>query len=146
MLIRNATYHDAPAIRLLMEALGYSTRLSLLINRLETKFRSDEHQVFVCERHWDVIGFAAIHQLPLLEADERVQVITHLIVKEPLKNAEAAKKLEEHIARLAINNRCEYLHVHSLDWRQPGDQFYKAQGYTEYPKYLIKHLVLPEID
>jgi len=69
MLIRNATYHDAPAIKSLLEALGYKTTHSILVNQLVTMFGKDDHQVYVYELHKEVLGFVSVHYLPQLAFD-----------------------------------------------------------------------------
>jgi predicted N-acetyltransferase YhbS len=56
MTIRKATYHDAPAIRYILEVSCRTTRISILIDQLETRFDKDDHLVFVCERRKEVAG------------------------------------------------------------------------------------------
>lgn len=54
MQIRNAAYKDAPAIRLLLGALGYNGTMNLLVNQLETLFgREDSTYLFMnCTKRW----------------------------------------------------------------------------------------------
>jgi len=70
MNIRNATYHDAPAIKQLLEELGYISRLSILVNQIEMMFNTDDHQIFVYELKKEVVGFVSVHYLPQLAFDE----------------------------------------------------------------------------
>jgi GNAT superfamily N-acetyltransferase len=141
MQIRNATYHDAPAIKLLLEVLGYPARISLLINQLETLFGKDDHQVFVCEVKKEVIGFVSIHYLPQLGFTNGMALISYLSVDEIEKNQGIAKSLEQFAAEQAKSHHCDRVQVHCLDWRTPIHRFYEQQGYQEYPKFFIKKLV-----
>ncbi len=144
MNIRNGTYHDAPEIKLLLEALGYTARLSLLINQLQTMFGKDDHQVFVYELRKEVVGFASVHYLPQLAFDGGLMVITYFSVDGAVKDSGVAKELEQYITVQARLRKCERIQVHCLDWRTPAHQFYLAQGYQEYPKYFTKRLVYGE--
>lgn len=144
MNIRNATYHDAPAIKLLLEALGYTARMSLLVNQLETMFGKDDHQVFVYELKKEIVGFVSVHFLPQLAFDGGIMIITYFSIDEAVKNTGIAKELEQYIANIAKLKRCERIQVHCLEWRTPVHQFYLQQGYQEYPKYFTKRLVYGE--
>jgi len=44
MSIRIAIYHDAPAIKILLEVLGYKTSTNILGYQLKTMFDKDEHR------------------------------------------------------------------------------------------------------
>jgi len=137
MTIRNATYHDAPAIKLLLEALGYKTSNSLLVHQLETLFGKNDHVVYVYELHKEVVGFVSVHFLPQLAFDGGLAVITYLSADD----GGIAQALERHVTEQARLKQCEKIQVHLLDWRVPAHQFYVQQGYTEYPKYFSKRLV-----
>jgi N-acetylglutamate synthase-like GNAT family acetyltransferase len=144
MNIRNATYKDAPAIKLLMEALGYKTSISLLINQLETMFGKDDHEVLVYELNREVAGFVSVHYLPQLAFDGGLMIITYLSADESIKNTSINQALEEYITARARKKKCERIQVHCSDWRIPAHQFYIQQGYQEYPKYFTKRLVYAE--
>lgn len=144
MPIRNATYHDAPAIKTLLEALGYKTRISILVSQLETKFGRDDHQAYVYELKKEVVGFVSVHFLPQLAFDGSLLVITYLSVDEAVKDTGIAKELERYVTEQARIHRCEQIQVHLLEWRTPAHQFYLEQGYQEYPKYFTKRLVYAE--
>jgi N-acetylglutamate synthase-like GNAT family acetyltransferase len=144
MTIRNATYHDAPAIKLLLDALGYKTSISLLINQLETLFGKDDHQVFVYELKREVVGFISVHYMPQLAFDGGLVLITYLSVDENLKEQGIGKALEQYVTDQAKKRKCDRIQVHCQDWRAPEHAFYKQQGYQEYPKYYTKRLVYAE--
>jgi len=144
MHIRNATYKDAPAIRTLLEALGYKTSISMLVDQLEILFNRDGHEVFVCEFRKEVVGFVSVHYLPQLAFDGGVMIISYLSVDGDIKDINIAKELEQYITTLARSKKCERIQVHCLDWRTPAHQFYLQQGYQEYPKYFTKRLIYAE--
>jgi N-acetylglutamate synthase-like GNAT family acetyltransferase len=144
MIIRNATYHDAPVIKLLLETLGYTVRLSILLNQLDTLFGKGDHQAFVYELRKEVVGFISIHYLPQLAFDGELVLITYLAVDDSVKDQGIAKALEQYITDIAKRRRCDQIQVHIMDWRVKEDQFYKQQGYLEYPKYYTKTLVYGE--
>jgi N-acetylglutamate synthase-like GNAT family acetyltransferase len=144
MKIRNATYRDAPAIKSLLEALGYTARMSLLVNQLEILFGREDHEVFVYELKKEVVGFVSVHCLPQLAFDGGLMVISYFSVDETVTSASVAKELEQYITDQARLKKCERIQVHCLDWRTPAHQFYIQQGYEEYPKYFTKRLVYAE--
>jgi len=140
MNIRNATYHDAPAIKLLLDGLGYKTSHSILVNQLETMFGKDDNQVYVYDLKKEVLGFVSVHYLPQLAFDGGLMVITYLSADD----AGIAQALERYVTEQARIKKCERIQVHCLDWRTPAHQFYLQQGYMEYPKYFTKRLVYAE--
>lgn len=141
MGIRNATYKDAPAIKSLLDALGYKTSNSLLVNQLETLFGKNDHEVFVYELYKEVVGFVSVHILPQLAFDDGMMIITYFSIDETVTNTSVAKELEQHITNQAILRKCDWIQVHCMDWRVPAHQFYLQQGYQEYPKYFTKRLI-----
>jgi N-acetylglutamate synthase-like GNAT family acetyltransferase len=141
MNIRNATYHDAPAIKLLLEALGHKTSNSLLVNQLETIFSNGDNQVFVYELRKEVVGFASVHYLPQLAFDEGVIIISNFSVDESVQYTDVAKQLDEYIEKYARLRKCKLIQVHYMGWRTDAHLFYLQQGYQEYPQYFTKRLV-----
>jgi len=144
MAIRNATYKDAPAIKVLLEALGYQARISIMVNQLEMMFGKDDHQVYVYDLKKEIVGFASVHYLPQLAFDGGVMIISYFSVDESLKDTGIARELERYITEQARLQKCERIQVHCLDWHTPAHQFYIQQGYIEYPKYFTKRLVYGE--
>jgi N-acetylglutamate synthase-like GNAT family acetyltransferase len=140
MMIRNATYHDAPAIKSLLEQLGPATRLTILINQLETIFDKEDNQVVVYEMKKEVAGFVSAHYLPRLAYDGGLTVISYLSVDEAVKDTGIARELEQYITNQAKIRKCGRIQVHCMDWRTPAHQFFEQQGYLEYLKYFTKRL------
>jgi GNAT superfamily N-acetyltransferase len=141
MNIRNATYIDAPAIKLLLEALGYKASMSLLVDQLETMFGTGDHQLFVYELRKEVVGFISVHFMPQLAIDGGLALITYLSVDVALRDHGIGQTLEEYVCERARLRKCERIQVHCADWRVPAHRFYEQQGYQEYPKYFSKRLI-----
>jgi GNAT superfamily N-acetyltransferase len=131
MTIRIASYHD-------------SSRLSMIVDQLERLFNKEDHQVFVYELRKEVVGFVSVHYLPQLAFDGGVMIISYFSVDEGVKDTGIGKELEQYITNQARLRKCERIQVHCMDWRTPAHQFYKQQGYQEYPKYYTKRLVYGE--
>jgi len=144
MNIRNATYRDAPSIKLLLATLGYKTTTILLIPQLEKLFDGKDNQVWVYEVDKEVRGFIAVHFLPQLGFDGELVTISYLAVDETHQGQGIGKALEEYVAAAAWKRKCDRIQVHCSDWRTKANRFYQKQGYREYPKYYSKRLVYAE--
>jgi len=144
MNVRNATYHDAPDIKILLEVLGYKTTTSILVSQLEALFGKDDHQVFVYELRKEIIGFVSVHFITQLAFDGGLVFISYLSVKGEVKDQGIATALEQFVVEWAKKRKCDRIQVHCMDWRAPAYQFYIQQGYQEYPKHFSKRLVYGE--
>ena len=144
MKIRKGTYHDAPFIKQLMEALGYKTSNSLLITQLTDLFSSSQHEVLVCDDKAGVTGFAVVHVLPQLAFDGGILLISYLSVDEQAKEQNIARALEVYITELARKRKCERIQVHCAEWRAQAQRFFLGQGYESYPAYFTKRLMYGE--
>lgn len=141
MHIRNATYKDAPAIRTLLDTLGYKTTISMLIAQLEKLSGQQDHQVFVYELDKEVVGFISAHYLPQLGFDGELVTISYLAVDESVQRTGIGKALEEHLAAQAWKRKCDRIQVHCSGWRAAAHRFYEQQEYREYPKYYtVRHV------
>ena len=137
MSIRNATYHDAPIIKSLLTALGYTTRTSILISQLENCFGNGDHQVFVYEIRKEVIGFIAVHYLPQLTVEAGMLFITYISIDEPLNNPGVANALEQYVIDIARKRNCDKIIADCA-----GDpQFYLHYGFHENSNFFIKRLI-----
>ena len=107
MNIRNATYHDAPAIKQLLEELGYVSRLSIMVNQIEMMFNTGDHQIFVYELKKEVVGFVSVHYLPQLAFDGGLMLITYLSADKAIPNLDIGRELEQYITHQARLKKCE---------------------------------------
>jgi len=144
MTIRNATYKDAPSIKILLESLGYKSSISILVNQIEMLFGVNNNELLVCESHLEVIGFASLHYFPQLAFDGELVFISYFAVAQPDKNSTVAKTLEEFITAKSFKRKCDRIQVHCHDWRTPEHKFYSEQGYQLYPNFYTKRLVYGE--
>jgi len=144
MNVRNATYHDAPDIKILLEVLGYKTTTSILVSQLEALFGKDDHQVFVYELRKEIIGFVSVHFITQLAFDGGLVFISYLSVKEEAKDQGVATTLEQFVVEWAKKRKCDSIEVLCMDCRATAHQFYIQRGYQEYPKYFSKRLVYGE--
>ena len=144
MNIRTANFHDSPAIKSLLEQLGYKSRLSTLIDQLERLFKKEDHQVLVYELNKEVVGFVSVHYLPQLAFDGGLMIISYFSIDETVKGSRIDIEFEQYITKQARMKKCERIQVHCMDWRSPHHQFYLQQGYQEYPKYFTKRLIYGE--
>lgn len=141
MHIRNATYKDAPAIRSLLESLGYQTTMSLLVDQLETQFGNGDHQVIVYELQKEVVGFVAVHFVRQLGVKADLALISYLAVDPEHRRKGIGRALEEYATKLAWNRRCDRIQLHCAEWRADARRFYKKQGYQDHPDYFSKQVV-----
>ena len=144
MNIRNATYRDAPAIKTLLDSLGYKSRVSLIVDQVERLFIINKDELFVYELHKEILGFASVHYFPQLGFDGDLVFISYFAVEEHLGNSTIAKLLEEHICKQARKRKCDRIQVHCHEWRTAEHKFYVQQGYQLYPNFYTKRLVYGE--
>ena len=144
MPIRNATYKDADFIKGLLNTLGYSANLSLLIEQLEQLFGGEHDQAYVYEHDKEILGFVTVHFLPQLAFDGGVAIISYLAAVDHKRREGVATALEQHVTNEARARKCERIQVHCLDFRTPAHQFYLSRDYKEYPKYFTKRLIYGE--
>lgn len=140
MKIRKATYQDAPFIKLLLEAQGYQTSNSLLVQQLDQAFGTQHHEVIVCEDQGEVTGFAVLHFLPQPASGKSVLLISRLTVDERTKDQSVARALEAHIAELAHERNCESIQVNGAPGRSQAPQFFSGLGYEVSPQYYTKKI------
>jgi len=140
MNIRNAIYKDAPTIKFLLEVLGYTTTISLLVDQLELLFGQNDHQVFVCEMKKEVVGFISIHYSPQLAFAGELVMISYLSVDEAFRDQGVGKALEQYVTEQALKRKCNRILVHCQEWHTLDYKFYEQQGYEECPKYYSKTL------
>jgi N-acetylglutamate synthase-like GNAT family acetyltransferase len=144
MIIRDATYKDAPEIKLLLEAIGYIGNVSLLVHQLELLFGQKDHRIFVYEMNKEVVGFISVHFLPQLALDGELVLISYLSVDDTVKDRGIGRALEQHVVTIALKRKCDKIQVHCLERRTWEHGFFAQLGYQEYPKYFSKQLIYAE--
>lgn len=105
MPVRNATYRDAPEIKMLLSALVLPPSLSQLISQIENMFSSQNHQLYIVEDDKDVYGFAAVHFLPELTFEGCVAHVSHLIMNSSLRTPKL-EAIAKHITEQCWTRNC----------------------------------------
>lgn len=141
MTIRNATYRDAPSIRLLLLALGYEATTSKLILMVQTTFIDKANELLVAVSGGYVVGFVAVHYLPQLGVDGDLALISYLVVDQDMQGKGIGKDLELEVTDRAKRRFCNRIELHCSVGREAAHGFYKEMGYVEYPTYFCKRLV-----
>ncbi|HKG05493.1 MAG TPA: GNAT family N-acetyltransferase [Pedobacter sp.] len=140
MHIRKAETKDVPAIRDLLEQLGYPTQDGLVARRLEKLGISSEHCDVVCESGNNVVGFMSVHFIPQVAFDAEYAVISYLIVDDQKRSHGIGKALEEYATEIAVERGCRRIYLHSNARRVDAHRFYIRQDYEEYAKTFVKYL------
>lgn len=141
MTIREATYKDAPQIRVLLKELGYEATVSKLIMMIETLFNGKEHELLVAVSGGDVVGFLSAHYVPQLGLDGDLVLVSYFAVDESARRTGVGKALEEQLVVRARKRFCNRIELHCSVKREVANRFYRELGYTEFPTYFSKKLV-----
>lgn len=141
MTIREATFKDAPQIRLLLKELGYEATVSKLIMMIETLFSGKENELLVAVSGNDVLGFVSAHYVPQLGVDGDLLLVSYFAVDESARRSGVGKALEEQLVLLAKKRFCNRIELHCSVKREAAHRFYKELGYSEHPTYFSKKLV-----
>ena len=137
--IRPATYRDAPAIKLLLEAQGRPPKLSILVNQLDLGFSGIQNQVFVYELKREILGYIIISFVPQLTVDGDMVLISGMAVDEQGRKCSAEKALEAYVSDEARKRNCERIVVLATHGCQ-SDALYLQQGYRDCEGLFIKEL------
>src|SRR4051812_4882410 len=79
-VIRRARSDDAPALAVLLAALGYPAEVALIERRIAACVASRETVVFVAESGNRIVGALSFHCIPLFHAEGSLGRITSLVV------------------------------------------------------------------
>lgn len=139
-MIRNATYRDAPTIRVLLGNLGYQATVSKLINLIQTEFAHQSHELLVALSGAEVVGFVALHYVPQLGTAGDLALVSYLVVDVEYQGKGIGRALEEAVVTRSTARQCDRIELHCSLKRDKAHQFYKKQGYVEYPTYFSKRL------
>ncbi len=138
--IRLAGQRDTRAIAPLLDQLGYPTVPEELGERLERLAANPDVQVLVAELDDEVVGVAAFHVLDLLERRDPQCRITALVVDDRYRRRGVAYALLDTIEESARDRGCFRLEVTTRVDRDDALAFYRAAGFDERPRRLVKLL------
>jgi GNAT superfamily N-acetyltransferase len=138
--IRLAGQRDTRAIAPLLGQLGYPTVPEELGERLERLAANPDVQVLVAELDGEVVGVAAFQVIDLLERPDPQCRITALVVDDRYRRRGVAYALLHTIEESAVDHRCFRLEVTTQVDRDDALAFYRAAGFDERPRRLVKPL------
>ncbi len=138
--IRIAGQRDTGAIAPLLGQLGYPTSAEELGERLERLTDRRDGEVLVAELDGDVVGLAAYVLIDVLERPDPQCRVTALVVDDRFRRRGVAYALLHTIEETARDFGCFRLEVTSRAERAEALAFYRAAGFEERPRRLIKPL------
>jgi ribosomal protein S18 acetylase RimI-like enzyme len=131
-VIREATLPDAEAITRLLAELGYPTEQDVVERHLAPLLAlSDSNRVLVALLQQTVVGFIAVHVIPLLHRPHPLGRITSLVVAEPARGFGIGRQLVAAGEAFLREHGCLHIEVSSAEHRLGAHAFYKELGYYE---------------
>jgi N-acetylglutamate synthase-like GNAT family acetyltransferase len=126
--IRQATAADADAIARLLGQLGYPTDGVVVPERLNRLRANHRGVVLVAQRGDEVVGFATVHVLSVLNRPRDVAWLTALVVDESARGSGVGRRLVESVEDFARQSGCERLSVTTQEHRTDARAFYGRVG------------------
>jgi N-acetylglutamate synthase-like GNAT family acetyltransferase len=143
-MIRKAKIEDAPAIRILLEQLGYPTIEGFVEERLPKMLSHPDQTLVVYEHEGSVVGFVSLHLVPQVALTGSFAIISYLAVHADYRNHHIGSKLEKYCVDFAAAQGCDRMQVHCHSRRADAHRFYERRGYAESRKYYTKSLQAEE--
>ena len=140
MAIRKATKNDAAAIRDLLEQLDYRVADGFIEEKLAAIIEHSDQALLVYALERKVVAFISIHFVPQIAMPGDFAVISYFSVDKAARGNGIGKELEDYCTKLALDRKCDRIHVHCHSRRIDAHKFYERQGYEESPKYYVKKL------
>jgi GNAT superfamily N-acetyltransferase len=138
--IRVAGQRDTEAITPLLGQLGYPVSALELGERLERLTDHPDAEVLVAELDGEVVGIGAYQLIDLLERADPQCRITALVVDDRYRRRGVAYALLHTIEESAREVGCFRLEVTTRADRAEAWAFYRAAGFEERPRRLVKPL------
>jgi GNAT superfamily N-acetyltransferase len=138
--IRLATAGDGDCLPVLLEQLGYPTSADEARRRLERQLDATEAEVLVAEADGEIVGLASFYFLELLYRARPQCRITALVVRSDHRRRGTGRALMRAIERAARERGCFRLELTTRPDRPGALPFYRALGFTERPRRLVKAL------
>jgi GNAT superfamily N-acetyltransferase len=138
--IRIAAQRDTRTIAPLLGQLGYPASPDELGERLERLTDRPDGEVLVAELDDEVVGLAAYVLIDVLERPDPQCRITALVVDDRFRRRGVAYALLHTIEETAREFGCFRLEVTTREDRAEALAFYRAAGFEERPRRLVKPL------
>ncbi|MFS2223592.1 GNAT family N-acetyltransferase [Pantoea sp. B65] len=140
MNIRPAQVKDSFALSALLTELGYGGTESFIDKRLMQLIADADEMLLVAEHGQTVLGFLSLHFIPQLALAGDFARISYFCIAEGERSKGAGQQLLEYAEQMAQQRGCDRMEVHCHEHRIKANSFYQREGYSESPRYLIKHL------
>jgi GNAT superfamily N-acetyltransferase len=140
-LIRPARLSDAHAITGLLAQLGYPDEIPNVSARLVRLSGDQDTAVLVAEIDGQVTAVVAYHVMNLLERSQPQCRITTLVVDANARRRGLARALLERVEAIATERGCFRLEVTTQAHRHDAGNLYRALGFQERPRRLVKPLL-----
>ncbi len=138
MPIRQATLKDSSAIQILLDQLDYPTTDPFLQGKMERILHQPNSVLFVYEQQGSVLAFMALDFITQLGLEGDFARISYFAVDQSARGRHIGREMEAYAEHLARERHCDRIELHCHERRIDALRFYRRQGYTESPHYLIK--------
>jgi GNAT superfamily N-acetyltransferase len=147
LIIREATFDDAPALVPLLQQLGYPQTLDNIKERIRLYRTHNAHAVFVAELNKMVVGFISVAAIESFVKQGRMYRVTAIAVDQHSRRKGVGKALMRQVEELAKNSNGNLIDLTSGLRREVdgSHHFYKALGYQN-DGYMAKLYLRKEID
>jgi GNAT superfamily N-acetyltransferase len=139
--VRPASLADAADVASCLAELGYGTPVEVVTENLVAVAASDADAVFVATESQSatVLGVASVHLLPLFHAPGSLARLTALAVRRSAQRRGVGRALLAAAEAFAWAAGCKRMEVTSGDHRPAAHALYRAVGYLDDERRLIKH-------
>ena len=125
---RPADPQDGDAIRALLKQLGYATEVAQFEARFAAVSVAAGHAVLVAEIAGEIVGFAHVALLPLLETDDYAELLA-LVVDESRRSCGVGAGLVDQAEAWSAAAGAKQLGLRSNVLRTRAHAFYERLGY-----------------
>jgi ribosomal protein S18 acetylase RimI-like enzyme len=143
VIIRQATYSDAPAIKNLLIQLGYPQMTVDETNQKISTYSQENYALLVIEVDQQVAGFISLHVFDIFHSPGKIGRMSAFCVDEKQRGKGVGKMLLRAAEDYLISKGCSKLEVTSNERRIRTHKFYADCGYIEdsrrFVKYIDKH-------
>lgn len=139
-MIRTAKVEDAEVIAKLLAQLDYAETLSFLPQRIQELIEHPDAMLFLYELEGDVVALLSLHFIPQIALLGSFLRISYFVVDEKVRSHKIGSKFEALAVKIAKEKGCNRLEVHCHERRKDAHRFYEKHGYSESPKYFVKHI------
>lgn len=140
LLLRSAQAQDAPCVARLLGVLGYPCSPEDAASRLRAMADDPDQQVWVADRHGEVVGLVALDLMYYLPLGARTCRITALAVDEAAQRQGVGRMLLREAECRARQAGAARIELTSAEHRLEAHAFYRACGFSESALRLLKRL------